>query len=121
MLLSVVNSRHDRRRHIHPLRLHRRSVEPVTASPLKSALTNPHTHNFFRIRPYEKWRVSPSPHNKNFISYSRSVPTVRALCSLFHSLQQECFTTPLPTSASALFLKNAGCHPLLLTGSSSLT
>ena len=27
--------------------------------------------------------MSPSPHNKNLISYSRSVSTVRALCSLF--------------------------------------
>jgi hypothetical protein len=83
MLSSVVNSRHDRRRPVHPLQFHSRGVAPVTASSLSSALLDLHTHNPSRIRSYGKWRVSPSPQNKNFFSYSRLLSTVRALCSLF--------------------------------------
>jgi hypothetical protein len=115
MLSSVVNSRHYRRRPIHPLQLHRRGVEPVTASPIKSAFTNCQPRNLFKISSYVKWRMSPSPHKKNRISYSRSASTVRALCSLFslfatrvfhnsfvhkrfRTLSQKCRGVPLPFS-----------------------
>jgi len=113
MLSSAVNSRHARRCSVHPLQLHRRGVEPVIASPLNSALLDLHTHNLIRIRSYGKWRVSPSPHNKNLISYSRLLSTVRALCSLFslfaarvfhnsfahrrfRTLSQKCRVSPSP-------------------------
>jgi hypothetical protein len=113
MLPSVVNSRHARRRPVHPLQFHRHGVAPVTASPLSSALSNHHTHNIVRIRSYGKWQVSPSPHNKDLISYSRSLSTVRALRSLFslfatrvfhnsfahrrfRTLSQKCRVSPSP-------------------------
>jgi hypothetical protein len=35
------------------------------------------------------------------------------LARSFHSLYKECFTTLLHSSASALFLKTAGCHPAI--------
>jgi hypothetical protein len=82
MLSSVVNSRHYRRRPIHPLQLHCRGVEPVTASPLKSAFTNCHPRNLFRISSYENCRVLPPPPHRFFKSYLSCASFGRSYCSL---------------------------------------
>jgi hypothetical protein len=113
MLSSVVNSRHYRRRPIHPLQLHCRGVEPVTASPLKSAFTNCHPRNLFRISSYENCRVLPPPPQRFFKSYLSCASFGRSYCSLlslfaprvfhnsfvhnsFRTLSKKCRGVPLP-------------------------
>ena len=58
MVPCVVNSRLHQRRAARLFHFRHRDETPVTATPLKSSLTNRDARNPFRIRSYENCRVS---------------------------------------------------------------
>jgi hypothetical protein len=80
------------------------------------ALTDRDACNSFRIRSYEKCRVSPAFSSRNFKPYSTFLPTDRALCSLFSLFSlfaQRVFHNSFAITKIRALSKNSRGVPLL--------
>ena len=113
MLSWVVNFRPYPRRTARPRRF--RHVTKIPSPQLLTfpALTNRDACNSFRIRSYEKCRVSPAFSSRNFKPYSTFLPTDRALCSLFSLFAQRVFHNSFAITKIRALSKNSRGVPLL--------
>ncbi len=110
-----------------PLSRHR-DEKPVTTSPLDSALTNRDARKSFRMRFYEKCRVSPASSIKDLESFSSSPVASNALCSLFSLFAPRVFHNSFPirwfrtlSENSRVCTPPASLFPVLLCASPCLS
>src|SRR5712664_1849428 len=103
-----------------PLSRHR-DEKPVTTSPLDSALTNRDARKSFRMRFYEKCRVSPASSIKDLEFFSSAPVASNALCSLFSLFAPRVFHNSFPIRwFRALSENSRGVNPPLPSSVPSL-